>query len=79
MVAQILMNHHAFDIAHGGGNAPGGIGQMAARAHAARAELAHDPCQPLRPVAGAEGSAILGDPLDEDFFGGIGDHRIEGL
>ena len=49
---------------------------MAARGAATRTKLAHDACQPFSPIAWAEGSAILGDALDEYFFGCAGNHRI---
>lgn len=52
---------------------------MAARAGTTWTELAHDTRQTLGPVAGTKRSAILGDALDEDFFGGRGDHRVEAL
>ena len=74
-----MVHHHAFDVAHGGGNAPRGIAQVAARDRAAGAKLAHDACQAFRPVAGSECLSVLGDALDKDFFGSVGDHRIEGL
>jgi two-component system chemotaxis response regulator CheV len=66
-----------------GRHAPGGVAQVAARLGAAGAEGAHHAGQPLGPVAGAEGAPILGDALDEHFFGGcwkpsVGSRRRQG-
>ena len=76
---ELAVDHHAFDAAHGGRNAPGGVAQVAAGAAATGTELAHHTRQPLGPIAGSEGSAIVGDALDKDFFGSAGDHRIEAV
>jgi hypothetical protein len=74
-----MVYHHAFHVAHGGGNAPGRIAQVAAWDSAAGAKLAHHPRQTLSPIAGSEGLSVMGNALDKDFFNGVGNHRIEGL
>ncbi|MCY1381311.1 hypothetical protein D9M69_692020 [compost metagenome] len=48
---------------------------MAARVGAAGAEGAHDAGEAFGPVAGTKSAAIVGDALDEDFFGVGGNHR----
>ena len=78
MALQGAVDHHALDAIERGGNAPGGIAEVAARAGAARPKAAHHPGQTLGPVTGAEGFSAERDALDEDFFAGRGDHRVEG-
>ena len=52
---------------------------MAAGLRPAWAELAHHATQPVRPVAGTEGFAIVGNALNEDFFDGGEYHLVEGF
>ena len=67
---QLAVDDHTFDAVDGGGHTPGRITQVAARMRATRAKRTQHTRQTLRPVAGTEGSAVTGDALDEDFFGG---------
>ena len=77
VLAQIMVDHHTLDATQRRGNAPGGIAQVAARCGATGSKLAHDARQTFSPIAGPERLAILGDALDENFFGSVGNHRIE--
>ena len=77
VIAQFAVHDHALDPGQCGGNAPRGIAQVTARRSAAGTELAHDARQAFGPVAGPERLAVLGDALDENFFGVVGNHRIE--
>jgi hypothetical protein len=45
VIAQVMVHHHAFHVAQGGGNAPRGITQVAAWNSAAGAKLAHHPAK----------------------------------
>lgn len=75
--AQFMVDDHALDPSQCGGNAPGGVTQVAARRGAAGTKRAHDPCQSLGPITGPEWLAVLGDALDKNFFGGVVNHLIE--
>ncbi len=75
MALQVSVDHHTFHAVEGGGTAPGRLAQVAARPRATGAEVAHDARQALGPIAGPKGFPIVGNALDEDFFGGGGNHR----
>ena len=77
VIAQIVIHDDTLHPRQGGGNAPRRITQVTAGGGAAGAKGAHDARQAFGPVAGPERLAFLGDALDEDFFGVVGNHRIE--
>ncbi len=77
VIAQIGMNDDATDIIDGGGNTPRGIAQMAARLRATGAKLAHDTGETLGPVTGPESASGTGCAQNINFFGTVGNHRIE--
>lgn len=74
-VAQVGVHDDDFHTIHDGGNAPGGIRDVAANGDpaTARAKLAHDAGQTLCPVAGAERAPTPGNTLDEHLLGGGSD------
>lgn len=74
VVTQGVVDDDALHVANRCRHTPGRIGDMATRTPSARTELAHDAGQPLRPIAGAEGFALLGHTQDVEFFGGGGIH-----
>ena len=77
IVTQVAMNDDAPHAVDRIGNTPRGVPQMTPRTRATRAKLAHDACQPLRPITGAKSASTLGNSQNNYFVGGVGNHRIE--
>ena len=78
-LTQLRVNDHTLHAIHDSGHAPGRVGEVATRLRATRTELTHYAAEPVGPVAGPEGFAVTGYALDKDFFGGVGDHLVEGF
>ena len=77
--AKVRMHHHTFHPTNRRRQTPWRIAEVAPGPDTARPELTHHTCQPFRPIAGPEGLAVPGTALDENFFGGAGNHRVQVL